>query len=88
MVSCKYDNATFDTRRRKERHKNDTEGLGEMELTRRKMHEEDSEEEEEKPYAAQRSSRGTLSNHHCRQDLIFIQHISGMINTIIVICYT
>ncbi|KAK2172815.1 hypothetical protein NP493_926g01073 [Ridgeia piscesae] len=44
-------------KRRKERHKNDTEGLGEMELTRRKMHEEDSEEEEEKPYAAQRSSR-------------------------------
>ncbi|KAI0209007.1 Splicing factor 45 [Lamellibrachia satsuma] len=45
-------------KRRKERHKNDTEGLGEMELTRRKMHEEDSEEEEEeKSYTPQRSSR-------------------------------
>ena len=46
------------------------------------MHEEDSEEEEEKPYAPQRSSRGI--NHH----LIFIQDISGMINTVIVIWYT
>ena len=86
MVSCKYENATFATRRRKERHKNDTEGLGEMELTRRKMHEEDSEEEEEKAYNPQRSSRGT--NHHRRHDLIFIQHISGIIKTVIVICYT